>query len=64
MSQDTYASLMTLHCVKWKDMSADLQKMMQLKILEVLNDQPTLTTELLSAALDGGLPCVHDRLLN
>lgn len=64
MSSKDEAALTMLHCVDWKDMPPELAQMVQLKIMEILNDQPVLTTELLSAALDGKHPSMSSRLLN
>lgn len=64
LSTKDEAAFKLLHCVKWKDMPPELRQMTQLKILEVLNDQPILATELIASALDGKSPILHGCLLN
>ena len=64
LSTKDEAAFSLLHCVKWKDMTLELRQMTQLKILEVLNDQPILTAELIATALDCKSPILHGSLLN
>lgn len=52
LSSKDEAAMRALHCIDFKDMSPDLRKMLFVKVMEVLSNEPLFNTELLAAALD------------